>query len=96
MSDDGSEPTAEDLLYDEMRDRARKLLIKQWYDTREGRVMARVESRPHLTRVYASLLAAQGRFVDENMDATLEDLFDEREYYKNPLRYHGLTPEDFL
>lgn len=96
MSDDGSEPTAAELEFEEMKSRATKLLVKQWYDTREGRVMARLEEYPHLAGLYAALLAAQQRFVDEHLDATMEDLNDEKEYYANPLRYHGFSPGDFL
>lgn len=96
MSDDVSEPTAEEILEEELHDRARKLLTKQWYDTREGRVFSRVESRPHLVRMYASLLACRDRFIADNLSATVEDLFDEREYYKSPLRYYGLSQKDFL
>lgn len=91
MSDEGSELTAEELLEKELRDRARKLLTKQWYDTREGRVLARVEERPHLVRMYAALLACQERFIEENIEATLEDLFTEREYYQSPLKYYGIS-----
>ena len=93
--DDDNTPNEEDLLDQEIRERAKKLLIKQWYDTREGKVMRRVETRPHLTRLYAALLADQQRFVDAMMELTVEDLYDEREYYKNPMKYHGL-PGGFL
>jgi hypothetical protein len=96
MSEDDGEPTAAELEYEEMKSRATKLLTKQWNDTREGRVMARLEEYPHLARLYASLLAARQRFVDEHLDATMEDLNDEKEYYSNPLRYHGFSPGDFL
>ena len=90
MADEGSEPTAEELLEEELHDRAKKLLIKQWYDTREGRVFSRVEERPHLVRMYAALLACRNQFVADNIEVTVEDLFDEREYYNNPLKYYGL------
>jgi hypothetical protein len=96
MTDEGSEPTAEQLLFEELHDRARKLLTKQWYDTREGRVMSRLEERPHLVMMYAALLACQKRFVEDNLDATVKDLLDERAYYKNPLHYYGLSQGNFL
>jgi len=96
MSDEGSEPTAEEALFDELRDRAKKLLIKQWYDTREGRVFSRVEERPHLAQMYAALLGCQTRFVDDNIETTVEDLLDERAYYKNPVHYYGLSQGNFL
>lgn len=96
MSDDRSEPTAEELLEEELHDRAKKLLTKQWYDTREGRTMSRLEERPHLVRLYAALLSHQQQFVRENLAATVEDLYDEREHYTSPLKYHGLTQKDFL
>jgi hypothetical protein len=94
--DEGSEPTAEELLFEELHDRAKKLLTKQWYDTREGRIMSRLEERPHLAAMYAAFLAAQERFIEENLEMTVEDLLDERAYYKNPLQYYGLSQGNFL
>jgi hypothetical protein len=95
MTQRKNEPTREELELENMKTVARKLLQKQWNDTREGQVFRRVEDRVHMPRLYAALMADRDRFVEEHMNATLEDLYDEKDYLSNPNRYYGI-PGGFL